>query len=155
VLTVDYGELAERLYTADWSRGTLLAYRGHVASEDYLSAPGEQDLTAHVNFAALIDAGKEAGLNLTGFTSQERFLMGLGEANQFADLYDPGESEIERLEARLKLKRLILPGGMGAIFKVLIQRKGITAPKLTGLQFLTSDERGVRSQGSGVLEWIY
>jgi SAM-dependent MidA family methyltransferase len=106
-----------------------------VATEDFFSAPGEQDLTAHVNFSALINAGEDAGLKLNGFTTQERFLLALGEPNQFADLYDPGQSELERLDARLKLKRMILPGGMGTVFKVLIQHKGITMPKLIGLNF--------------------
>jgi SAM-dependent MidA family methyltransferase len=133
LLTVDYGDLAARLYTACRPRGTLMAYRGHVASEGFFSAPGEQDLTAHVNFSALINAGEEAGLDLTGFTTQERFLLALGESNQFADLYDLAQSEVERLDARLKLKRLILPGGMGTVFKVLIQHKGIRTLKLTGL----------------------
>jgi SAM-dependent MidA family methyltransferase len=112
-----------------------MTYRAHVASEDFYGAPGEQDLTAHVNFSALIDAGKEAGLELTGFTTQERFLMTLGEENAFADLYDPGQTEPEKLQARLKLKRLILPEGMGTIFKVLIQHRGVPAPLLTGLKY--------------------
>jgi len=132
-LTIDYGDLAEQLYTADRPRGTLMAYRGHAASEDFFSAPGEQDLTAHVNFSALINAGEDAGLNLTGFTTQERFLSALGEPSQFADLYGPGQSEVERLDARLKLKRLIFPEGMGTVFKVLVLHKGITMPKLIGL----------------------
>lgn len=136
VITIDYGDIAEGLYTRDRPRGTLMAYRGHVASEDFYSAPGEQDLTAHVNFSALIDAGKEAGLEFTGFTTQERFLMALGEENEFADLYDPGQSEAERFQARLKLKRLIHPEGMGNIFKVLIQHRGVTAPRLTGLKLV-------------------
>jgi len=133
-LTIDYGDLAARLYTADRPRGTLMAYRGHMANEDFFSAPGEQDLTAHVNFSGLIRAGEHMGLNLTGFTTQERFLLALGEPDQFGDLYDPGQSEVERLDTRLKLKRLILPGGMGTVFKVLIQHKGIAAPALTGLR---------------------
>lgn len=135
VITVDYGDLAEHLYTTDRPRGTLMAYRGHVASEDFYSAPGEQDLTAHVNFSALIATGKEAGLELTGFTTQERFLMALGEENRFGDLYDPGQSEIEKLQARLKLKRLIHPEGMGGIFKVLVQHRGVQAPELAGLRY--------------------
>jgi len=135
VITIDYGDLAERLFTSDRPRGTLLAYRGHTASEDFYSAPGEQDLTAHVNFSALIDAGKSAGLAFTGFMTQERFLMALGERNQFADLYDAGQSEAEKLQARLKLKRLINPEGMGSVFKVLIQHRGIVPTQLTGLKY--------------------
>jgi len=135
VLTVDYGDTANRLYTADRSRGTLLAYRGHIATEDFFSAPGETDLTAHVNFTALIDAGKAAGLEFAGFTTQERFLLALGEPNQFADVYDPGQTEPEMLQARLRLKRLISPQGMGNIFKVLVQQRGVPKTELSGWRF--------------------
>jgi len=135
VITVDYGDLAKYLYTQDRPLGTLLAYRRHRESEDFFSAPGQVDLTAHVNFSALIDAGKDAGLEFTGFTSQQRFLLALGEGNEFADLYEPGASEVENLKARLKLKRLIYPEGMGDIFKVLIQHRGVASPKLTGLKY--------------------
>lgn len=134
VMTVDYGDRAERLYTPDRPRGTLLAYRKHNANEDYFSLPGETDLTAHVNFTALIDAGKKAGLEYAGITTQEKFLLALGEGNQLADLYDDGQSEAEKLDARLKLKRLISPEGMGNIFKVLVQQNGIPEARLTGLK---------------------
>ncbi len=135
VITIDYGDLAERLFTPDRPRGTLLAYHGHVAAENFFEAPGERDLTAHVNFRALIDAGRRAGLELTGFTTQERLLLALGEANQFADLYDEGQTEAGKLEARLKLKRLINPEGMGNVFKVLVQHRGLAEANLTGLKF--------------------
>ena len=134
VLTIDYGDLAQNLYTPDRPAGTLMAYRGHIASDDPLASPGEQDLTSHVNFSALIDAGKDAGFELTGFTTQERFLMALGEENEFADLYEPNQTEMEKLEARLKLKRLLYPGGMGNVFKVLIQHRDVPAARLTGLK---------------------
>ena len=135
VLTIDYGEVANRLFTPDRPRGTLLAYRGHQAVEDFYSAPGEVDLTAHVNFSALIDEGKSAGLEFAGFMTQEKFLLALGEGNQFADVYNPGQTEVEQLQARLKLKRLISPEGMGNIFKVLLQKAEVRR-----------QESGVRSQ---------
>jgi SAM-dependent MidA family methyltransferase len=135
VLTIDYGDMANRLFTPDRLGGTLLAYRGHTAAEDFFTAPGETDLTAHVNFSALIDAGKADGLEFAGFTTQERFLLALGEANQFADVYDPGQTELEMLQARLKLKRLISPEGMGNIFKVLVQQRGVPQTRLTGFKF--------------------
>ena len=135
VLTIDYGDLANRLFTTERPRGTLLAYHAHAATEDYFSAPGETDLTAHVNFSALIDGGMAAGLDFAGFTTQEKFLLALGEANQFADAYDPGQTELEMLQARLKLKRLISPEGMGNIFKVLIQVRRVSRTRLTGWKF--------------------
>lgn len=134
-VTIDYGDLAPKLFTPDRPQGTLMSYRGHVATEDSYNAPGEQDLTAHVNFSALIDAGKEVGLDLTGFTTQERFLLALGEENEFGYLYDPGQSETEQLQARLKLKRLINPEGMGTIFKVLVQHRGFNSPQISGLKY--------------------
>ena len=134
VITVDYGDLAKYLYIDERPQGTLLAYHRHWPSEDVFSAPGQVDLTAYVNFSALIDAGNDARLEFTGFTSQQRFLLALGEANEFADLYEPGATELDNLKARLKLKRLIHPEGMGNIFKVLVQHRGIASPRLTGLK---------------------
>jgi SAM-dependent MidA family methyltransferase len=114
-------------------RGTLLAYQNHRASEDFYAAPGEQDLTAHVNFTALESWGKRAGLETAGFISQTAFLLALGQGNEFADLYDEGQSEAERTKARLQLKTLIHPEGMGEQFQVLVQRKGDVSGRLTGL----------------------
>jgi SAM-dependent MidA family methyltransferase len=134
ILTVDYGHEARELYNELHMRGTLLAYQEHRAGEDYYRAPGEQDLTAHVNFTALELWGRRAGLERTGLVSQARFLLALGRANEFADLYDEGQSEVERLRSRLMLKTLIFPEGMGERFQVFIQHKGIDAPHLTGLE---------------------
>lgn len=134
VLTIDYGHEARELYNDRHLRGTLLAYRQHRASEDFYAAPGEQDLTAHVSFTALDLAGQRAGLARTGLVSQSHFLLALGRANDFADLYDPGQSDTDRLRARLLLKNLIHPKGMGETFSVLIQHKGLPAPRLTALQ---------------------
>ena len=107
-------------------RGTLLAYRDHRVSEDFYAVPGEQDLTAHVNFTALETWGQRSGLETRELTSQTAFLLALGESNEFADLYDPGQSEAEQIRARLQLKTLIHPEGMGERFQALLQRKGLT-----------------------------
>ncbi len=133
VVTVDYGHDAAELFDERHMRGTLLAYEQHRASEDFYRAPGEQDLTAHVNFTALDLWGRRAGLARTGLATQAQFLMALGRGNEFADLYDEGQSEVERVRARLLLKNLIYPEGMGEAFQVFIQHKGIEAPRLTGL----------------------
>ncbi len=133
VLTIDYGHQASELYNESHMSGTLLAYEKHRASEEYYAAPGEQDLTAHVNFTAVEKWGERAGLRRAGMASQAEFLMALGQGNEFADLYEPGQSETERLRARLKLKTLIFPEGMGERFRVLVQQKGLgPAGPLTG-----------------------
>ena len=101
------------LYDEHHNRGTLLAYRDHAVTENLLDAPGEQDLTAHVNFTALDLWGRRAGLVRTGLVTQSQFLVALGRGNEFADLYEPGQTEMEKLRARLLLKNLIHPEGLG------------------------------------------
>jgi SAM-dependent MidA family methyltransferase len=133
LLTIDYGHEARALYDEHHNRGTLLAYRDHAVNENLLDVPGEQDLTSHVNFTAMDLCGLRAGLQRTGLVTQSQFLVALGRNNEFADLYEPGQTEMEKLRARLLLKNLIHPEGLGEKFQVLIQHKGIAEPRLTGL----------------------
>jgi len=130
VLTIDYGHEAEELFDAHHMAGTALAYRGHDANEKFYEAPGAQDLTAHVNFTSLKQWGARAGLETVGLTSQTKFLLALGKVNEFADLYEDGMDDTDRLRARLQLKTLIFPEGMGERFQVLIQQKGVGQSKL-------------------------
>jgi SAM-dependent MidA family methyltransferase len=134
VVTIDYGHEAGELYDDRHMRGTLLAYEKHRASENFFRAPGEQDLTAHVNFTALDRHGSLAGLQRTGFASQSNFLLSLARHSDFADLQSAALSESEQTRARLLFKTLIYPEGMGETFRVLIQHKGIESPQLAGLQ---------------------
>jgi SAM-dependent MidA family methyltransferase len=132
VLTIDYGYEAQQLYDERHLRGTLLAYDRHRAGEDFYRSPGAQDLTAHVNFAALDLWGARGDLIRAGFTSQTNFLLALARHSNFADLENA--SEHKQLAARSLFKTLIHPEGMGETFKVLIQRKGIDSPTLAGFQ---------------------
>jgi SAM-dependent MidA family methyltransferase len=132
VLTIDYGHLAPELYDERHMRGTLLAYARHRANEDYFRAPGEQDLTAHVNFTALEQRGQTSGLLRTGFTSQSNFLLALARHSQFEDLQSEAMTEHQQTRARLLFKTLIHPEGMGETFQVLVQHKGIESPRLAG-----------------------
>jgi SAM-dependent MidA family methyltransferase len=127
-LTIDYGHTACDLYGPDRTRGTLLCYARHRASENPYVRVGQQDITAHVDFTALATAGAEAGLPVTGFTNQMSFLMGLGAEELFASL----EPDSPALRSAIRLLR---PDGMGRTFKILIQHKGIAPPALDGLKF--------------------
>lgn len=134
VLSIDYGREGRELYNEQHMRGTLLAYDRHRASEELYRAPGEQDLTAHVNFTALELWGKGSGLTPTGLTTQSSFLLALARRSNFVDLEIAGAGEQEKLSARLLFKTLIHPEGMGETFQVFIQHKGIESPRLTGLE---------------------
>ena len=134
VLTIDYGHEARELYDERYMRGTLLAYSRHRTSEDYFRAPGEQDLTAHVNFTALDLWGRRGGLTLTGSTSQTSFLLALARESNFADLQSQDMTEQDQARARLLFKTLVHPEGMGETFRVFVKHKGIDAPRLAGLE---------------------
>lgn len=131
VLTIDYGYLACELF-APWRRsGTLMCYYQHTAGDNPYIRVGEQDLTTHVDFSALIKTGEESGLQKLFYGDQCKFLLGLG----FVDaLLQAQAREVDPHHAqalRLTLKNLILPeGGMGEVFKVLIQGKGVEAANL-------------------------
>ncbi len=128
VLTIDYGHTAEDLYGPDRKNGTFLCYFSQTTSEDAYERVGEQDMTAHVDFTALAQAGQEAGLDVTGFTNQMSFLIGLG-AEQFLETLQPESAEFY---AAIHLLR---PDGMGRTFKVLVQHAGMDRPELDGLKF--------------------
>ncbi|MFQ5778774.1 MAG: class I SAM-dependent methyltransferase [Terriglobia bacterium] len=134
LLTIDYGYPARELYGPAHQRGTFTAYRDHRTSEDWLEEPGRQDLTAHVNFTALEERGRELGLTLLGCPEQAQFLLSLLRASEFRDLPAGGAAAPrEQLASRVELQQLIHPEGLGANFKVLIQAKGVEGARLTGL----------------------
>jgi SAM-dependent MidA family methyltransferase len=128
VLTIDYGHTAQDLYGPERYKGTLLCYHQHKVSENPFVRVGLQDITSHVNFSALAQAGLDAGLELTGFTNQMSFLTGLG-VEQLLSALDPESREFHTA------LQLLHPRGMGTTFKVLIQHKGMPMPALDGLRF--------------------
>jgi SAM-dependent MidA family methyltransferase len=136
VLTIDYGREARELYDEHHMSGTILAYSKHRASEDFYRAPGDQDLTSHVNFTALDLWGRRSGLARTGVTTQMNFLLSLARHHDFADITLEEGDETSQLRARLQFKSLIFPEGMGETFQVMVQHKGVTAPEVTGLKAL-------------------
>jgi len=137
-LTIDYGYVAKELYAPHRREGTLLCYFQHEASENPYERLGEQDITSHVNFTSLIRKGEEVGLHFTGLVPQYRFLIGLGILEQMETL-GKEITELEGLKLRLSLKHLIEPEmGMGEVFKVLVQHKGVDHPQLDGLRDLGS-----------------
>jgi SAM-dependent MidA family methyltransferase len=122
VLTLDYGYRRAERFRPERAVGTCLAYRCHRVERDLLSRPGEQDLTSHVDFDELIEAGARHGLEPLGVTDQMRFLTAL--AAPLGILEGEPISSIQWRE-RLEFKELIRPGGMGTAFKVLAQAKGV------------------------------
>ena len=137
VLAIDYGYTREE-QLAGRHRGTLKALRQHSISADPYEAPGEQDITADVNFTALAAAAEKYGMLAQKLITQSQFLMGIGEANQFADAFEECRLPQERAKVALQLKHLVTPAGMGESFQVLIASKGVDQKRvesLSGLNF--------------------
>ena len=134
---IDYG-YTQGEQKAGRHRGTVMSYRQHTASDDPYAAPGEQDITAHVNFTALRAAGEASGLEALGLVTQAQFLMGIGEENQFADAFEDCRLPQEQTKVALQLKHLVTPAGMGETFHVLVMSRGVArekAARLSGLTF--------------------
>lgn len=137
IIAIDYGYTREE-QLAGRHRGTIAAYRQHSMSANPYEAPGEQDITAHVNFTALAAAAEERGMQVQPLLTQSQFLLGIGEQNQFADAFEECRLPQEHAKVALQLKHLITPEGMGESFHVLVAAKGINAElvsKLSGLTF--------------------
>lgn len=117
LVTCDYGfERTKLLDGRVRFHGTLACYRGQRVHRDALRNVGRQDLTAHVDFTTLIEAGEAVGLETVAFTRQARWLLA-------CDLFD----QLERadLETRLQARDLLAGDGMGEEIRVLVQKAGL------------------------------
>jgi len=133
LILIDYGHEARELYSEAHAAGTLTTCSRHVAAgaapsaacPAWLLQPGEQDITAHVDFTTVRAAAEAEGLATLGFLDQTYFLMGL----------HGKDSPLESLKRRLALKTLLMPGGLGSTMKVLILGKGVGTPALRGCSY--------------------
>ena len=139
-IVIDYGCTREE-QLAGRHRGTLKAIRQHSLSANPYEAPGEQDITADVNFTALAAVALKQGMHTHKLVTQSQFLMGIGEANQFADAFEDTRLPQERAKVALQLKHLVTPAGMGESFHVLVASKGFEADKVSNLCGLTFGSR--------------
>ena len=120
ILIWDYGYSARVLYGEERREGTLRGYRRHTLVPDVLARPGEMDLTAHVDFTALLQTAEGAGLRLGGFTDQTHFLLGLGLPEALEGAAGP-----DAPRERRAVMGLLDPGGLGSAIKVMLLTKGL------------------------------
>jgi SAM-dependent MidA family methyltransferase len=117
LLLLDYGYPRTAYYHQERSMGTLMCHYRQRAHDDPFLYPGLQDITAHVDFTAVAEAGTSSGLHLAGYTTQAHFLMALGVAGLAgADM-----------KAAQQVKLLTLPEEMGERFKAIGFTKGVEA----------------------------
>ena len=121
IVTVDYGFERHEYFSPARPRGTLRCYHRHTVNDDPLSRIGEQDITAHVEFTSLVEAGEQAGLETVQFTDLSRFLLAEGQ-DVLREIAERTAGALSR--ERQGIHQLLHPGLMGAAFRVLVQRKG-------------------------------
>ncbi len=128
-LFVDYGSAVTSI------GDTLQALRAH-RMVDPLAEPGEADLTAHVDFAAMSRSARAAGAAVYGPIDQGDFLRGIGidlRARALAERAPPGRAD----EFEIARQRLVGKGDgeMGALFKVMaVANRALPAPPGFGLE---------------------
>jgi SAM-dependent MidA family methyltransferase len=152
MILIDYGHEAHELYSPTHAQGTLTSFTGHVATgpassaqPPWLANPGEQDITAHVDFTSVRHAAEAEGLVTLGLLDQTYFLLGLAgfSSNPVnpvnpANLANPANPvNLANPSVRRAFSTLMMPGGLGSTMKVLILGKHVGTPALTGCSYST------------------
>jgi len=118
LLAIDYGFTAAEQFSPARLKGTLRAYHRHHVSDDLLAYPGEQDLTAHVNFSAIQTAGEEVGLKTEDYCTQPQFLTRILQKAMTDKSFATWDAKQTR-----QFQTLTHPEHLGRAFRVLVQSR--------------------------------
>jgi SAM-dependent MidA family methyltransferase len=132
LLLIDYGLPRHELYYPLRDGGTLRCHYRHRVHDDTFWFPGLSDITSHVDFTAVAEAGFDAGLEVLGYTSQANFLLncGIGELLLEGKVGAGDTAAASDLRARGAVNVLISPNEMGELFKVIALGRGVPGPLL-------------------------
>jgi SAM-dependent MidA family methyltransferase len=124
-LLIDYGLPRAHLYHPQRHDGTLRCHFRHRAHDDPFVNVGLQDVTAWVDFTRVAEAADGAGLEVLGFATQAAFLIGAGmESLLTTEMERAAADEPRRARLAGEARRLMMPGEMGEIFKVIALGRG-------------------------------
>ena len=123
LILIDYGFPRHEYYHEQRDTGTLMCHYRHQAHGEPFYLPGLQDITAHVDFTAIVEAGFDAGLELLGYTTQASFLLNCGLPDILGRT--PADDPKRYLPQARAAQKLISPAEMGDLFKVIALGKGI------------------------------
>jgi SAM-dependent MidA family methyltransferase len=128
LLLIDYGLPRHELYHPQRNQGTLRCHYRQRAHDKVFWWPGLSDITSHVDFTAVAEAGFDAGLEVLGYTSQSSFLINCGLGELLMARQEVGGEQALRANGAVQV--LIAPGEMGELFKVIALGRGIELPLL-------------------------
>lgn len=144
ILLADYGYSRAQLQAPHRKDGTYSCYHAHRRDADPLANPGEKDITAHVDFTALAEAARHAGLHPEGFTDQHHFLVGASQSLLHSLAGPPDAAKQKSLRA---LQTLLHPETMGTQFHYLAFSRGVASlAPLSGFQFARNQTRTLHEQ---------
>jgi SAM-dependent MidA family methyltransferase len=126
LLLLDYGLSRRELYHPGRNGGTLRCHYRHRSHDDPFWWPGLSDITSHIDFTAVAEAGYGAGLDVLGYTSQASFLINCGIGELLAARQQAGDPAMVKAAGAVNV--LLAPGEMGELFKVIALGKGMTEP---------------------------
>ena len=118
LLTFDYGLEREEFFAPERKEGTLRAYYRHHLETDLLARPGEQDITAQVDFTGVREVGSRAGLGGGSLSTQEQFLTRL-----LQEISRVTPSGMDWARWSRAFQTLIHPEHLGRSFRVLLQER--------------------------------
>lgn len=132
LLIADYGFVRREYYHPQRTGGTLMCHHNQRADSDPLAMPGDKDITAHVDFTGIAEAGTEAGAALAGYVTQAQFLINCGIA-EVLEREARQRTSVEYARLAAGAQKLLSPHEMGELFKCMAFTKG-DVPPLIGFQ---------------------
>jgi len=132
-LLIDYGFPEHEYYHPSRAQGTLMCHYQHKAHPNPLLHPGEEDITAHVDFTHVADAALNAGFEVSGYTNQASFLLANGLLSLLQEHAQDKLDGLDQIKQQEAVKKLLQPHEMGELFKVIALTKQLDF-SLTGFQ---------------------
>jgi SAM-dependent MidA family methyltransferase len=136
LLCIDYGFPRREYYHPQRASGTLMCHYRQQSHDDPFLYPGLQDITAHVDFTAVAEAGSAHGLQLLGYTTQAQFLINCGIIELLSSVSPADLSAYLPLASQAQ--KLLSPAEMGELFKVIAFGKGLG---MEAIGFTRGDKR--------------
>lgn len=121
LIVIDYGFPRHEYYHHDRKTGTIMCHHGHHSHPDFLHQPGNQDMSAHVDFTLIAESAHESGMRVAGYTNQAAFLVN----NGLLSLKDDAKDETQLVKQSKAINCLTHPAEMGELFKVIVLTKGL------------------------------
>lgn len=122
IILLDYGYSESELYHPQREQGSLSCFINHHTHSEPFQFVGLQDITAHVDFTQIARVAYENSLVISGYTTQAGFLLENG-ITEISEVFEENETPQQRYQRSQELQKLLMPGQMGEVIKVILLSK--------------------------------